>query len=117
MVKEIPVIWMAASACTGCSISLLNSESPTIENILIEPVVPGVHVNLRYHETLMAGAGEQALQVLLAAKDAPAVNADALEHAVAVKQPVVVDGDACLVLLEELAVDEDLQAQIRLLDW
>ncbi|MFC2013601.1 hydrogenase small subunit [Chloroflexota bacterium] len=64
MVKEIPVIWMAASACTGCSISLLNSGSPKIENILIEPIIPGVHVNLRYHETLMAGAGEQVIQVL-----------------------------------------------------
>lgn len=64
MVKEITVIWMAGAACTGCSISLLNSESPKIENILIEPVVPGVHVNLRYHETLMAGSGEQVIQVL-----------------------------------------------------
>ena len=64
MVKEIPVVWMAASACTGCSISLLNSESPTIENVLIEPVVPGVHINLRFHETLMAGAGEQVIKVL-----------------------------------------------------
>jgi len=50
MVKEIPLIWMAAASCTGCSISLLNSGSPGIENILIEPIVPGVHINLRYHE-------------------------------------------------------------------
>ena len=64
MVKEIPVIWMAASACTGCSISLLNSGSPRIENILIEEIIPGVHLNLRYHETLMAGAGEQVIKVL-----------------------------------------------------
>jgi len=64
MVKEIPVIWMAASACTGCSISLLNSGSPRIENILIEEIIPGVHINLRYHETLMAGAGEQVIKVL-----------------------------------------------------
>ena len=64
MVKEIPVIWMTASACTGCSISLLNSGSPRIENILIEEVIPGVHVNLRFHETLMAGSGEQVIKVL-----------------------------------------------------
>jgi len=64
MVKEIPVIWMAASACTGCSISLLNSGSPRIENILIEEIIPGVHLNFRYHETLMAGAGEQVIKVL-----------------------------------------------------
>jgi len=64
MTKEVPVIWMAASACTGCSISLLNSGSPKIENILIEEIIPGIHVNLRYHETLMAGAGEQVINVL-----------------------------------------------------
>jgi len=64
MVKEIPVIWMAGAACTGCSISLLNSGSPRIENILIEEVIPGVHVNLRYHETLMAGSGDQVIQVM-----------------------------------------------------
>ena len=64
MTKEVPVIWMAASACTGCSISLLNSGSPKIENILFEEIIPGIHVNLRYHETLMAGAGEQVINVL-----------------------------------------------------
>ncbi|MFC1870047.1 hydrogenase small subunit [Chloroflexota bacterium] len=64
MVNEIPVIWLAGSACTGCSISLLNSGSPKIENILIDEIVPGVHINLRYHETLMAGAGEQVIKVL-----------------------------------------------------
>ena len=64
MVKEIPVIWMAGSACTGCSISLLNSGSPKFENILIEEIIPGVHINLRYHETLMAGSGDQVIQVM-----------------------------------------------------
>ncbi len=64
MAKEIPLIWMAASSCTGCSISLLNSGSPKIENILIEEIIPGVHINLRFHETLMAGAGEQVIKVL-----------------------------------------------------
>ena len=64
MVKEIPLVWLAASGCTGCSISLLNSASPGIKNILIDQVVPGVHINLRFHQTIMAGAGEQAIQVL-----------------------------------------------------
>ena len=64
MVKEIPVVWLAASACTGCSISLLNSASPTIKNILIDQIVPGVHINLRFHATVMAGAGEQVIKVL-----------------------------------------------------
>jgi hydrogenase small subunit len=64
MVKEIPLVWLAASGCTGCSISLLNSTSPGIKNVLIDQVVPGVHINLKFHQTIMAGAGEQAMQVL-----------------------------------------------------
>jgi len=64
MVKEIPLVWLAASACTGCSVSLLNSASPRIKNILIDQIVPGVHINLRFHQTIMAGAGEQVIKVL-----------------------------------------------------
>ncbi len=64
MVKEIPVVWLAASACTGCSVSLLNSASPTIKNILVDQIIPGVHINLRFHQTIMAGAGEPAIKVL-----------------------------------------------------
>jgi len=64
MTKEIPLVWLAASACTGCSISLLNSASPTIKNILIDQIIPGVHINLRFHPTIMAGAGEQVIKAL-----------------------------------------------------
>jgi hydrogenase small subunit len=64
MIKEIPLVWLAGSACTGCSISLLNSSSPTIKNILIDEIIPGVHINLRFHQTIMAGAGEQVVKVL-----------------------------------------------------
>jgi hydrogenase small subunit len=64
MVDEIPVIWLQAAACTGCSISLLNSASPTIKNLLIDQVIPGVHINLRFHATIMAGAGEPVIEVL-----------------------------------------------------
>ena len=64
MVKELPIIWLQMSACTGCTISLLNSASPTIKNILIDQIIPGVHLNLRFHATIMAGAGEPAIEVL-----------------------------------------------------
>jgi len=64
MVNEIPVVWLQTAACTGCSVSLLNSASPTIRNILIDQIVPGVHINLRFHATIMAGAGEPAIEVL-----------------------------------------------------
>jgi len=64
MVNEIPVIWLQTATCTGCSVSLLNSASPTIKNLLIDQVVPGVHVNLRFHATIMAGAGEPVIKVM-----------------------------------------------------
>jgi hydrogenase small subunit len=64
MVKEVPVVWLQCAACTGCSISLLNSASPSIKNLLIDQVVPGVHVNLRFHATIMAGAGEPVIRVV-----------------------------------------------------
>ncbi len=62
--KEIPLIWLQAAACTGCSVSLLNAASPSIRNLLIDQIIPGVHINLRFHATLMAGAGEPVVRVL-----------------------------------------------------
>jgi hydrogenase small subunit len=64
MVKEIPVVWLQAAACTGCSVSLLNAQSPSIKNLLVDEVIPGVHINLRFHATVMAGSGDVALKYL-----------------------------------------------------
>jgi hypothetical protein len=46
--------------------------------------------------------------VLAEAEDLAVVDADALEDAVAVEQPVVVDADLGVGLVEQLAVDVDL---------
>ncbi len=62
--EELPVIWLQGAGCTGCSVSLLNSVSPNIKNILIDEVLPGKHVNLRFHPTVMAGAGDAVIEVL-----------------------------------------------------
>ena len=59
--EELEVVWLQGAGCTGCSVSILNSVSPSIKNVLIDEVVPGKHVNLRFHPTIMAGAGEPAL--------------------------------------------------------
>jgi len=66
--REISVIWLQASTCTGCSVSVLNSASPRITDLLLREVVPGKHVHLRFQATVMAGAGEPALEVLEAAR-------------------------------------------------
>ena len=63
-VSEVPVIWLQGSGCTGCSVSLLNSLSPKIQNVLVDQVVPGSHVSLRYHPTVMAASGEVAMTAL-----------------------------------------------------
>ena len=63
-VKEVPVLWLQAASCTGCSVSLLNTLNPSIKNLLIDEVLPGSHVNLRFHPTVMAGAGASAITVM-----------------------------------------------------
>jgi hydrogenase small subunit len=62
-VVEYPAIWIAGAACSGCSVSLLNTISPSIQNVLVDPVLPGKHVSLRFHATVMAGQGEPVLRV------------------------------------------------------
>jgi hydrogenase small subunit len=64
MVKELPVVYLQTAACSGCAVSLLNSASPTIKNVLIDQIAPGIHINLRFHPVIMAAAGELAIQVL-----------------------------------------------------
>ena len=59
---EYPVIWLQCATCTGCSVSVLNSVSPTIKNVLVDEVIPGKHVNLRFHATVMAGAGNAVIE-------------------------------------------------------
>ena len=56
------VIWLQGQSCSGCSISLLNAvttstcaECTTVDDLLINKI------NLEYHSTLIAAAGEVAL--------------------------------------------------------
>lgn len=57
--KKPPVIWLEGQDCAGCTISFISSTAPDISEIILDTV------SLRYHETVMAGAGnvaEEALQ-------------------------------------------------------
>jgi len=72
-VQEIPLVWIQAGTCTGCSVSVLNSVSPTIKNVLIDEVVPGKHVNLKFQATVMAGEGDAVIEVL---ENTPKTNKD-----------------------------------------
>lgn len=59
--EEYPVLWIQGGGCSGCSVSLLNSVSPGPRNILVDEIVPGKHLNVRFHPTLMAGSGHPAV--------------------------------------------------------
>jgi len=64
VVKELPVIYLQTAACSGCAVTMLNTASPTIRNVLIDQIVPGVHINLRFHPVVMAAAGELAISAM-----------------------------------------------------
>lgn len=49
-----PVIWLHMAECTGCSESLLRSDTPSIDSLIFD------YISLEYHETLMIASGYQA---------------------------------------------------------
>lgn len=57
VVKEYPIIWLQASTCSGCSVSVINTIHPSIKNVILEQVLPGHKLILAYHGTLMAATG------------------------------------------------------------
>lgn len=68
--KEHPAIWFQASACSGCVVSVLNGVAPTIRDLVVDQLAPGHHVSLRFQPTVMAAAGEAALEILAATEEA-----------------------------------------------
>jgi hydrogenase small subunit len=70
-IQETPVIWLAAGCCSGCSVSLLNALAPRIQDILLDQVLPGHHVSLRFHPTVMAASGDLAMQAMYDTEEQP----------------------------------------------
>lgn len=62
--ESIRVIWLQAAGCTGCTVSLLNSPSFKIKNLLLDEIVPGKIVSLVFQPTIMGGAGEKVICVM-----------------------------------------------------
>ena len=56
--KRPPVLWLHMAECTGCTEAVLRSSNPSFEEIILDAI------SLDYHETLMAGAGADAEQLL-----------------------------------------------------
>ncbi len=53
-----PVLWLQGLSCSGCSVSLLNSETPEIDDILTQ------YISLLFHSTLSTATGEVAMEVI-----------------------------------------------------
>ncbi|MTI14549.1 hydrogenase small subunit [Sansalvadorimonas verongulae] len=51
---RVPLIWLHMAECTGCSESLIRTDSPSLDTLIFD------HVSVEYHETLMAASGMQA---------------------------------------------------------
>jgi len=56
--KKPPVIWLEGQDCAGCTISLISLEDPSPASLILDKI------SIRYHETIMAGAGHVAEKVL-----------------------------------------------------
>ncbi|MCS7281142.1 MAG: hydrogenase small subunit [Desulfobacterota bacterium] len=56
--KKPPVIWLEGQDCAGCTISFTGLTDPPVASILLDKI------SLRYHETIMAAAGQMAEDVL-----------------------------------------------------
>lgn len=52
-VKEYPIIWLQASTCSGCSVSVINTIHPSLKNVILEQVLPGHQLKLMYHGTVI----------------------------------------------------------------
>ncbi len=57
-VQRAPVIWLHLGECTGCTESVLRTQYPYMDELILELI------SLEYHETIMAAAGKQAEEQL-----------------------------------------------------
>lgn len=53
-----PVLWLQGQSCSGCSVSLLNSDSPSVAELLTS------YISLQYHSTISAATGAVAMGVI-----------------------------------------------------
>ena len=85
------ILWLQGMACSGCSVSFLNSDDPEPLDILTDMIA------LVFHPTISAAQGEQALDVIRKATDAGGYYL-VVEGAIPVGMP-----EACLIGDEPLA--------------
>ncbi len=57
-VENPPVLWLQGLSCSGCSVSLLNSEEPGPAQLLIR------HISLLFHSALSAATGDVGMAIV-----------------------------------------------------
>lgn len=62
--KTIPVIYLQGAACSGCVTSTLCSNYPSIQNVLLQDIVPGVKLEFVFHPNIMTASGNLAMDIL-----------------------------------------------------
>lgn len=62
--EKHPVLWLQGQACTGCSVSVLNSVDPSIADVLLKVI------SLEFLPTVMASEGQTAMENLYRVADA-----------------------------------------------
>jgi hydrogenase small subunit len=55
---RLPVIWFQAQACSGCAVSFLDTEYPSVDDVLIEVIT------LEFNPVVMGAAGDIAMGVI-----------------------------------------------------
>lgn len=53
-----PTIWLEGQGCTGCSVSLLNTDYPGIAQVITQ------NISLKFHSTVSAAAGEPVVKTI-----------------------------------------------------
>lgn len=99
-----PIIWLSASSCTGCSVSLTNRISATAPYDAADLLINTI--NLAYHPNLMGAAGDLAVQTLRTVDDGSFILV--VEGGI----PTIYNGKTC-ILWSENGVDVTAMAAVK----
>lgn len=99
-----PIIWLSASSCTGCTVSLANRVSSSAPVDLADLLINTI--NLAYHPNLMGAAGDLAVQTLRTVDDGSFILA--VEGGI----PTIYNGKTC-ILWSENGVDVTAMAAVN----
>ena len=99
-----PIIWLSASSCTGCTVSLANRISSSAPVDLADLLINTI--NLAYHPNLMGAAGDLAVQTLRTVDDGSFILA--VEGGI----PTMYNGKTC-ILWSENGVDVTAMAAVN----